>query len=129
MISTPVTRKCTFRNTSFKHPSSVHDIVVFRLRLSSSIFRRVALLCCLPRPVGLVILHHGECKNLFDAIIVGQEHIQTVNSHAPATSRWQTIFQSLAEVLVDHLSLVIALSFLVRLFLESQSLVKRLQTL
>ena len=46
----------------------------------------------------------------------------SVNTHAPATRRRQSVLQGSAERLVDHLGLVIALCLLAGLLLKSQTL-------
>lgn len=72
----------------------------------------------------LVVLHERESKDLLDAVVVRQEHDQTVDAHTPATSRGQAVFQAGAEVLVDDLGLVVTLVLLAGLLLESQTLVE-----
>jgi hypothetical protein len=47
---------------------------------------------------------------------ISQEHDQSVNSHTPASRRWETILERLAEGFVDKLCLIISLSFLATLF-------------
>lgn len=71
---------------------------------------------------SLLGLHGWECQNLTNAVVVGQEHHHTVDAHAPATSRRQSMLESLAEGLVGHLRLIIALRLLASLLLESKSL-------
>ena len=43
------------------------------------------------RRISLVWLHGGEEKNLLDVIRVGQEHSQTIDTHAPSSGGWQTV--------------------------------------
>lgn len=50
---------------------------------------------------------------------------EAVYSETPATGRRQTIFHRSEEVLINRLSLIISLGLLPCLFLESQSLIKR----
>jgi hypothetical protein len=65
------------------------------------------------------ILHEGEGKHLLDAVVVRQEHDQTVDAHAPATGRRQTVLERLAEGLVNELGLEVTGRLLVRLLFLS----------
>ena len=59
------------------------------------------------------ILHERESKHLLDAVVVRQEHDKTVDTHAPAASRRETVFERLAESFVDELGLVVTSCLLV----------------
>lgn len=59
------------------------------------------------------ILHEGESENLLDAVVVGQEHDQAVDTHTPTTGRWEAVLKRLAEGLINELSLVVTLALLV----------------
>lgn len=78
----------------------------------------------------------GEGEHLLDAVVVGldvdgevssclasnlyieiahQEHDEAIDTHAPATSRWEAVFERLAESFIDELGFVITLILLVGL--------------
>ena len=84
------------------------------------------------------VLHEREGQNLLDAlnfkvrsqqcltytscrngtyVMIAYEHHHSVNTHSPATCGWKTVFESLAECLVDELCLVVSLRLLVCLLL------------
>lgn len=74
--------------------------------------------------LGVIILHKREREHLFDRVLIGEEHGHAVDTHTPSTGRRQTILERCAEVLINKLSLVIALVLLARLLLETKTLVK-----
>lgn len=74
--------------------------------------------------VLLLGLHGREEKDLLDVVRVGQEHGKTVKTHTPTTGRGQTILESLAEVLVDHLGLVVTGVLVLGLLGETLTLVE-----
>merc|ERR1711939_1213508 len=92
---------------------------LLRNRLHTHLLRRQLLL--LHRNI---LLHKRERQHLLNRIIICQEHNQAINTHSPAPSRRQAIFQTLAEILVDHLRLVVAL-VLVRPRQQIEALVQR----
>src|SRR5690606_16395869 len=65
----------------------------------------------------------GEQNHLADVGLVGQEHHQAVDSDSEATGGGHPVFQSLQEVLVDGVSLVVAGGTGLHLALESPPLV------
>lgn len=71
------------------------------------------------------ILHKRERQHLADGVVVGQEHDHAVDAHAPTAGGREAELETGAEVLVDHLRLVVALGLLARLLLEPQALVER----
>lgn len=46
-----------------------------------------------------------------DVVWVSQEHGETIDTHAPASSRWQSVLQRCAECLIDEHGFIVALSF------------------
>lgn len=73
---------------------------------------------------SLVLLHERERKDFLDTVVVREEHDQSVNTHTPTTSWWQTVLQASTEVLVDDLGLVVTLVLLMSLLLETETLVE-----
>jgi hypothetical protein len=65
------------------------------------------------------VFHEGEGKHLLDAVVVRQEHDETVDAHTPATSRRQTVLERLAEGLVNELGFEVTGRLLVRLLFLS----------
>lgn len=96
-----------------------HTVALLGLgHAASSIRSGLATVC------GFVLLHHGEGQHLLDAVIVGEEHNQAVNAHAPATSWRQPVLEGSAERLVNKLRLIITLLLLTSLFLKALALNK-----
>ncbi len=50
----------------------------------------------------------GQRAGDLDVCGICEEHRHAVDAHAPAAGRWQAALQRLAEVLIEHLSLVVA---------------------
>ena len=69
-----------------------------------------------------VWLHSREQEDLLDVVLVRQKHSQTIDSHAPSSSRWQTILKCLDECLIDVLSLLITVVLGFSLLLEALKL-------
>ena len=74
------------------------------------------------RSRSLIWLHSGEEKHLFDVIRVGQEHSQTIDTHAPSSGGRQTVLESLDEGLIHALCLIVAVILGLRLLLEALKL-------
>ena len=70
--------------------------------------------------VGVDIwLHCGEQKHLLDVIRVRQQHRESVDSHAPSSSRRETVLKSLDKGIVATLSFIISISCSNSLLLEA----------
>ena len=70
--------------------------------------------------------HMREEYNVADTAAVCQEHNQAVDTDAQPSCRRQTIFQRGHEVIIHHMSFIIAGSAVFHLFLEAFTLVDRI---
>ncbi len=68
--------------------------------------------------------HGGEQDNVADRLLVSHQHRQAIDADAQAAGRGHTNLQSLQEILVEHLSLVVALAALAHLVLEARALIQ-----
>ena len=105
-----------------KNKCLVYECVLHKLRIGCSIssvcvFSERDDMAVLAQ--SLVGLHGGEEKHLLDVIRICQQHSQTIDAHAPSSGRWQAVFESLDEGLIDALCLIISGIFGSCLLLEA----------
>lgn len=63
-------------------------------------------------------------QHLLNRVIIRNKHSHPINSHSESAGRGKSVFKTLTKVLINHLGLVVALILLIRLFGETETLVK-----
>src|SRR5579863_939426 len=72
------------------------------------------------------LAHRGKKNHVANGLLVGHQHSDAVNTDAETAGWRHTNFQGLQKIFIQHLRLLVALSALAGLILETMTLVKRI---